>query len=97
MNTTTPDMTQERGSIVNLHLPEDKRDLTTEEAAQELGVEPRTVTAHVQRGVIAAKKIAGTYFIERVELERYKAQRRKVGRPLKVRVPESPKEGTEND
>lgn len=58
-------------------------DLTTPQAAAELGVQPKTVSRYIKRGLIKAEKRGRDYFIAAVELERFKAERRERGRPKK--------------
>lgn len=54
---------------------------TTVEAAAELGVQPKTVSRYIKRGLIEAEKRGRDYFITAAELERFKAERRGRGRP----------------
>lgn len=55
------------------------------EAARELGMSRQTLWRHINRGHLMAKKIGRDYLIERTELARFDAERRKgPGRPPKV-------------
>lgn len=56
-------------------------DYTTTEAAQLLGVLPQTVSRHIKRGLLHAEKRGRDYFITSEDLERFKAARRKPGKP----------------
>jgi excisionase family DNA binding protein len=55
--------------------------LTTTEAAEVLGVQPQTVTRHILRGMIQAEKRGRDYLIRQEEIERFKQERRRAGRP----------------
>lgn len=55
--------------------------MTTTEAAAVLGVQPKTVTRYILRGLIAATKHGRDYWIEPGELERFQQTRRGVGYP----------------
>jgi excisionase family DNA binding protein len=55
--------------------------LTTAEAAQRLGVLPRSVTLLCRRGILKGEKRGRDWMIEAEEVERYKAERKPVGRP----------------
>lgn len=57
--------------------------LTTSEAARVLGVQPRTVTRHIERGLIKAMKKGRDYLIAEEELARFQRERRGTGRPKK--------------
>ncbi len=57
--------------------------LTTTQVATVLGVQPRTVTRYIERGLIVATKYGRDYLIEQTELERFQRERRKRGRPQK--------------
>lgn len=57
--------------------------MTTHEAADRLGLTPRSVARLIKRGVIAATKRGRDYWIEDSEIERYIAARRPAGRPKK--------------
>ncbi len=56
-------------------------ELTTPEAAALLGVQPKTISRYIKRGLIAAEKRGRDYFITQEEIERFKAERRGRGRP----------------
>lgn len=56
-------------------------ELTTREAAEALGVQPKTVTRYILRKLIKAEKRGRDYFIATAELERFRSERRAVGRP----------------
>lgn len=56
---------------------------TTTEAATVLDVQPKTVTRYIERGLIVAKKFGRDYLIASEELERFKRERRKPGKPRK--------------
>jgi excisionase family DNA binding protein len=55
--------------------------LTTAEAAQRLGVLPRSVTLLCRRGILKGEKRGRDWMIEAEEVERYRTERRSVGRP----------------
>lgn len=55
--------------------------LTTTAASRILGVQPQTVTRYIERGLIVAKKYGRDYLIASEELERFKRERRKPGKP----------------
>lgn len=55
--------------------------LTTPEAAALLGVQPKTVSKYIKRGLIKAERRGRDYFIAESELERFKIERRGRGRP----------------
>ena len=57
--------------------------MTTTEAAALLGVQPKTVSRYIKRGLIEAEKRGRDYWIAAAELERFKAERRGRGRPTK--------------
>jgi hypothetical protein len=56
---------------------------TTAEASIILGVQPKTVTRYILRGLIHAEKHGRDYQIEDAELERFNRDRRKPGKPRK--------------
>lgn len=56
---------------------------TTSEVAAVLGVQPKTVTRYIERGLIAAEKRGRDYFIAQDELERFQRERRGRGKPKK--------------
>jgi excisionase family DNA binding protein len=62
-------------------MPVDKNTelLTTAECAEELDVILRRVLQFIEEGRLKASKIAGRWFIERAELERFKTVPRKTG------------------
>lgn len=55
--------------------------VTTPVAAEELGVTDDTVRQHIYHGSLRSVQVGGRHFIAREELERFKAERRPVGRP----------------
>jgi excisionase family DNA binding protein len=55
--------------------------MTTTEAAALLGVQPKTVSRYIKRGLIKAEKRGRDYWITVAELDRFKAARRGRGRP----------------
>lgn len=55
--------------------------LTTAEAATALGVQPKTVTRYIARGLITATKWGRDYQIARDEITRFQRDRRSVGYP----------------
>lgn len=64
---------------------------TTAEAATVLGIQPKTVTRYILRGLIQAEKHGRDYQIEDEELERFRRVRRKPGKPRTKKGPtESP-------
>ncbi len=56
-------------------------DFTTNEAASLLGMQPRSITRYIERGIIAATKHGRDYLINEEEIERFKRERRGQGRP----------------
>jgi excisionase family DNA binding protein len=54
---------------------------TTHEAADRLGIKPRSVVKAVKRGLIRAEKRGRDYWIEDEEVERYARERRPSHRP----------------
>ena len=54
---------------------------TTVEASTVLGVQPKTVTRYIERGLLQAQKKGRDYLIEEDELERFRHERRGRGRP----------------
>jgi len=54
---------------------------TTKQAATELDIQDGSVKKLCQRGVIKAERIGRDWLISRAEIERYKVERRKAGRP----------------
>lgn len=57
---------------------------TTIEAATLLGIDPRSVRAFINRGLIAATKHGRDWLITQDEIDRYNRERRHVGRPSNV-------------
>jgi excisionase family DNA binding protein len=57
--------------------------LTTQQAADALGLHRRTILKYIQRGLIQAVKFGRDWQIDPVEVERYQQERRKPGRPSK--------------
>lgn len=59
--------------------------MTTTQAAQALGITVQGVIAAINRGTLEATKLGegrrGTWSITRAEVERYKVERRRPGRP----------------
>lgn len=55
--------------------------MTTPEAAAVLGVQPKTVTRYILRGLIAATKRGRDYWIEPSALTQFQQMRRGVGYP----------------
>lgn len=56
---------------------------TTAQVAKRLGISPRAVTGHVERGNLRATKAAHVYLFTEADLSRFARRRRGVGRPLK--------------
>lgn len=63
-------------------------ELTTPEAAALLGVQPKTISRYIKRGLIEAERRGRDYFIADAEIERFKAERRGRGRPQNKSKPE---------
>lgn len=59
--------------------------LTTAEAADRLGLKPRSVAWLIKRGLIAATKHGRDYFIDSDEVDRYQRERRPQHRPKKYK------------
>lgn len=57
--------------------------LTTAQAADRLGINPRSVVQLIKRGLLAATKHGRDYAIDEAEIERYAAERRPTHRPNK--------------
>ena len=55
--------------------------LTTRDAADRLGIKPRSVIKAIERGLIKAEKRGRDYWIENEEIERYARERRPAHRP----------------
>lgn len=53
----------------------------TADAAERLGIKPRSVVQLIKRGVLAAEKRGRDYWIEDAEVERYARERRPAHRP----------------
>ena len=56
---------------------------TTSQASKILKLNPRSIAAYIQRGIIKAEKIGRDWFIDVSEVDRFQRERRKVGRPSK--------------
>lgn len=59
---------------------------TTTKIATVLGISIRTVQRHIKDGNLMATRYGRDYFIEDSEVERFKQNRRKPGRPRKRRT-----------
>ncbi len=57
--------------------------MTTKEAAALLGLQTKSVTRYIERGIIKAVKHGRDYWIEPEEVDRFRQQRRKPGHPHK--------------
>lgn len=55
--------------------------LTTEQAAEEIGISRQSVVDAIQRGDMQADSVGRAYIIPRVEVEKYKRNRPKAGWP----------------
>lgn len=55
--------------------------LTTTQAATELGIKPDSVKKLCQRGIMKAERAGRDWLISLEEVERYKIERRPIGRP----------------
>lgn len=55
--------------------------LTTQQAADLLDLDRRTILKYIQRGLIQARKFGRDWQIDPAEVERYRQERRKPGRP----------------
>lgn len=55
--------------------------LTTHEAADRLGIKPRSVVQLIRRGLIQAEKRGRDYFISTAEVESYEQKRKPAHRP----------------
>jgi excisionase family DNA binding protein len=64
--------------LIGMCMPDE---LTTTEAAAELDIQSNSVKRLCQRGIIQAQKRGRDWFVSRDEVERYKIERRKAGRP----------------
>jgi excisionase family DNA binding protein len=59
---------------------------TTAEAADRLGIKPRSVVAFIKREILKAEKRGRDYWIEDSEVERYSQERQPQHRPRKERT-----------
>lgn len=59
--------------------------LTTAQAADRLGIKPRSVVQLIRRGLLAAEKHGRDYAIEETEIDRYLSERRPAHRPGKAK------------
>ena len=59
--------------------------MTTKQAATELGIQPSSVKKLCQRGILKAERIGRDWLIDRDEIERYKVERRTVGKPKGIK------------
>ena len=59
--------------------------MTTNEAAASLGIQPQSVRALINRGVLPARRFGRDFVIDERELLRYKEHRRKPGRPAETK------------
>jgi excisionase family DNA binding protein len=59
------------------------KDYTTQEAAEILGVQPRTITRNIERGNLKAIKRGRDYSITQAALDTFKSNRKGPGRPKK--------------
>lgn len=57
--------------------------LTTKDAADRLGIKPRSVVALIRRGLLQATKHGRDYAIDEAEVARYERERRPAHRPHK--------------
>lgn len=55
--------------------------LTTQQAADLLGLDRRTVLKYIERGLIQATKFGRDWQIDPAEVEHFQRERRKPGRP----------------
>ena len=70
--------------------------LTTHEAAERLGIKPRSVVALIRRGRLAAEKRGRDWFVEAAEVERYKSERLPAHRPVRSQVRSEPQSSAQN-
>lgn len=63
--------------------------ITTTEVASLLGITPRTVQRHIKAGHLKATKYGRDFLITQEELERFKQERKPVGRPKRIQVQSS--------
>jgi excisionase family DNA binding protein len=54
---------------------------TTKEAANYLGFAEDTIRRYIYRGLINARKHGPMYFVTKTECDRYRRERRRMGRP----------------
>jgi excisionase family DNA binding protein len=59
--------------------------LTTKDAAERLGIKPRSVARLIQRKIMKAEKRGRDWFVSEEEIERYKRERRPAHRPGRPR------------
>ena len=64
------------------YLAEPTRELSSEQAADLLGVSSRAVTKAIGSGLLAAAKVKGCWVIQRSDLEQYRADRKREVREL---------------
>lgn len=73
--------------VVGIFPPAKKHDdptpLTTQQAADALNLDHRTILQYIRRGLIEATKFGRDWQIDPAEIERYQRKRRKPGRPPK--------------
>ncbi len=60
--------------------------LTTAQAADRLGIKPRSVVQLIRRGLLTASKHGRDYLLDGAEVERYIRERRPQHRPTKPTV-----------
>ncbi len=58
--------------------------MTTADAADRLGIKPRSVVQLIRRGLLAAEKRGRDYWLTDAEVERYASQRRPQHRPRAI-------------
>lgn len=58
---------------------------TTRDAADRLGIKPRSVVWLIKNGLLTATKHGRDYLIEDAEIDRYAVERRPQHRPAKIR------------
>jgi excisionase family DNA binding protein len=64
-------------------LQQNEEFLTTREAAKSLGFAEDTVRRYINEGLIKAKMFGNSWAVSRTEVERYRREKRPVGRPSK--------------
>lgn len=57
--------------------------VTVKQAAEELSLAQTTIRVYIEEGIIQATKFGRQWAIPEAEVERYKRDRRRVGRPKK--------------